>query len=95
MTGTTLGASLHLDYGTLVTEEKNPVRHENNERKKKKERKNKNPKHDVFRRLNSQASHFQKIPQFNLTDHSNPHPENRPLNINYYNQVRTDFKADA
>lgn len=50
---------------------------------------------NTFRNLNSQASHFQKIPQFNLTDHSNPHPENRPLYINHYNQVSTDFKIDA
>lgn len=49
---------------------------------------------NIFRNLNSQASHFQKIAQFNLTDHSNPHPENRPLYINYYNQVSTDFKID-
>lgn len=50
---------------------------------------------NAFRSLNSQASHFQKIPQYNLTDHSNPQPENRPLNINYYNQVSTDSKTDA
>lgn len=50
---------------------------------------------NAFRSLDSQASHFQKIPQFNLTDHSSPHNENRPLNTNYYNQVSTDFKIDA
>lgn len=50
---------------------------------------------NAFRSLNSQASHVQKIPQFNLTNHFSPHNENRPLNTNYYNQMITFFKIDA
>lgn len=43
----------------------------------------------AFKSLTSWASQFQKIPliRFNPSDGSNPHPENRPLNTNYYNQV--------
>lgn len=33
--------------------------------------------------------------RFNSTDGSNPYPENRPLNTNYYNQVSTDFEIEA
>lgn len=47
--------------------------------------------------LTSWASHFQKILliRFNPTDGSNPRPENRPLDTNYYNQVSTDFEIEA
>lgn len=51
----------------------------------------------ALKSLTTWASHFQKILliRFNPTDCSNPHPENRPLNTNYYNQVSTDFEIEA